>query len=92
MILPESPTSVPPSGRVALETMRVDALSAAPYIGEESTSRPPSSTKRRSTSRKGSRCPGRGPTSNVRHVPSPTAGTVSPVDGMARVTSVHASS
>src|SRR5438552_89243 len=55
--------------------------SAAPYIGDESITRPPSSTNRRKTSRRGSRSAVVAPTSNVCHVPRPTAGIVSPLDG-----------
>src|SRR5713226_8376435 len=58
--------------------------SAAPYIGEESITRPPSSTSRSSVCLRGSRSPADAPTSNARHVPSPTAGSVSPLDGMGR--------
>src|SRR2546422_731287 len=58
--------------------------SAAPYIGEESTTRPPSSARSFRTSRSGARSVGDAPTSKVRHVPSPTAGIVSPLDGMGR--------
>src|SRR3989442_1010221 len=56
--------------------------SAAPYIGEESTTRPPSSAKRWRTSLSGARSVAEAPTSKVRHVPSPTAGIFSRLDGM----------
>src|SRR5215831_5593383 len=59
--------------------------SAAPYIGDESTTRPPSSTRLLSTSRSGARSASPPPTSNTRHVPNPTAGIVSPLAGMGRL-------
>src|SRR5882724_4691982 len=59
-------------------------VSAVPYIGDESITRPPSSTKRRRTSASGARSAAAVPTSNVCQVPSPTVGTFSPLEGMAR--------
>src|SRR4030095_14078469 len=59
--------------------------SAVPYIGEESITRPPSSTNRCTSVLRGARSGGAGPTSNVRQVPRPTAGIASPLDGMGRV-------
>src|SRR5688572_30919981 len=58
-------------------------LSARPYIGEESTMRPPSSTNRCSTWRSGARA-APAATSKVCQVPSPITGTVSLDDGIAR--------
>ena len=46
--------------------------------------RPPSSTKRRSTSLMGARSAAEAPTSKTRQVPMPRAGIVSPLDGMRR--------
>ena len=60
-------------------------LSARPYIGEVSTTLPPSWTKRFSTSLSGSRSLGESPTSKVREVPRPTAGIFSPEEGMERI-------
>jgi hypothetical protein len=62
-----------------------DLSSERPYIGDESTSRPPSSTKAPRTSSRGARAVGLEPTSKVCQVPSPTTGTVSPVEGIRRV-------
>ena len=56
-----------------------------PYIGEESTSRPPNPANAASTSSSGARSASAAPTSNVCHVPSPITGTASPDDGIARV-------
>src|SRR5256885_371453 len=56
--------------------------SAAPYIGEESTTRPPRPTNCRRTSLSGARSAAEAPTSKVRHVPTPTVGIRSPLDGM----------
>src|SRR5687768_8867539 len=58
--------------------------SARPYMGEESTTRPPSLAKSASTSSSGCRSAAPGPTSNTCHVPRPTTGSFSPDDGMAR--------
>src|SRR5436309_3298031 len=66
--------------------------SAAPYIGDESITRPPSSKKRCRTSLSGSRGAADAPTSKVRHVPRPTAGIVSPPCGMGRRRIVAAAS
>ena len=64
--------------------------SAAPYIGEASTTVPPSSTSVRKVSRAAARSrPLRG-TSNASQVPSPTAGMRSPVRGIGRVSIVIA--
>ena len=56
--------------------------SAAPYIGEESTTRPPRPTNCRRTSLSGARSAAEAPTSKVRHVPTPTVEIRSPLDGM----------
>ena len=56
--------------------------SAAPYIGEESTTRPPASENVRRTSRSGARAPGSPRTSKVCQVPMPMAGSSSPETGM----------
>src|SRR5438132_539940 len=66
--------------------------SAAPYIGDESITRPPSSKKRCRTSLSGSRGAADAPTSKVRDVPRPTAGIVSPPCGMGRRRIVAAAS
>src|SRR2546426_9520334 len=66
--------------------------SAAPYIGDESITRPPSWKKRCRTSLSGSRGAADAPTSKVRHVPRPTAGIVSPPCGMGRRRIVAAAS
>src|SRR2546422_5978708 len=66
--------------------------SAAPYIGDESITRPPSSKKRCRTSLSGSRGAADALTSKVRHVPRPTAGIVSPPCGMGRRRIVAAAS
>jgi len=57
--------------------------SARPYIGDESTTRPPSFTNVRRTSAKGADCAGS--TSNVCHVPSPITGSFSPEEGIGRM-------
>ena len=57
--------------------------SERPYIGEESTTEPPSSTKAPRTPSSPARA--LGATSNVCHVPRPMAGSASPVDGIGRV-------
>src|SRR5262245_53174387 len=59
--------------------------SAAPYIGDESTTRPPNSTRLFSTSLSGARSAGESPTSKTRHVPSPTIGIASLLDRMGRL-------
>src|SRR5690606_24173094 len=56
-----------------------------PYIGELSIMPPPASKKARTTSARASRAAGALPTLNVIHVPSPTTGNGSPVEGMGRV-------
>src|SRR5690606_27844124 len=61
--------------------------SERPYIGEESTTEPPASTSRPSTSPSSARSAAFGPTSKVCHVPTPTTGSRSPLDGIGRVSS-----
>src|SRR5215471_10093652 len=56
-----------------------------PYIGDESITRPPASTKLRMTSAQASRATGSSPTLNVIQLPRPTAGSASPVEGIGRV-------
>src|SRR6266540_2794512 len=56
-----------------------------PYIGEESIRRPPSRKKARTTSAHESRATGSSPTLNVIQLPSPTTGSLSPVEGIGRV-------
>src|SRR6266496_1722944 len=56
-----------------------------PYIGDESITLPPASTKLRMTSVHASRATGSSPTLNVIQLPRPTTGSVSPVDGIGRV-------
>jgi hypothetical protein len=56
-----------------------------PYIGDESTSRPPAAKKARITSADSCRPRGSLPTLNVIQVPRPTTGTCSPDDGMGLV-------
>src|SRR5262249_58205029 len=59
--------------------------SAAPYIGDESTTRPPVSTSPFSTSLSGARSDSDLPTSNTRHVPNPTTGIDSPIEGIGQL-------
>src|SRR5256886_15865678 len=61
-----------------------DTDSAEPYIGELSITRPPRSTSAFSASRACAFAAVPPATSNACHVPSPTAGIVSPVFGMGR--------
>src|SRR5439155_19231787 len=61
-----------------------DTDSAEPYIGELSITRPPRSTSAFSASRACAVSAASPATSNACHVPSPTAGIVSPVFGMGR--------
>src|SRR6516164_9749736 len=61
------------------------ADSAAPYIGDEPTTRPPLSTSPFSTSLSGARSDSELPTSNTRHVPNPTTGIDSPLEGIRRL-------
>src|SRR5215813_961415 len=56
-----------------------------PYIGEESIRRPPSSKKARMISAHESRAAASSPTLNVIQLPSPTGGSASPLEGIARV-------
>src|SRR6266542_3292036 len=56
-----------------------------PYIGEESIRRPPSWKKARTTSAQESRATGSSPTLNVIQLPSPTTGSLSPVEGIGRM-------
>jgi hypothetical protein len=56
-----------------------------PYIGDESIMRPPAAKKARITSAQASRAARSLPTLKVIQLPSPTSGTCSPLDGMARV-------
>jgi len=59
--------------------------SAWPYIGDVSMIRPPSSSNRCSTWRKGRRPASSEPTSKARQVPRPMTGIGSPVDSIGRV-------
>ena len=59
--------------------------SARPYIGELSIAEPPASNSTFSTSARGARSAGEGPTSKVCQVPQPTTGSASPVAGILRV-------
>ena len=59
-------------------------FSASPYMGDESTSVPPSLTKLRNTSSSGARSAAAEPALKTRAVPSPIAGSFSPEEGMAR--------
>ena len=59
--------------------------SARPYIGEESTTRPPCLTRSESTSPSCGLFAGVRSTSNTLHVPSPITGNFSPDDGIVRV-------
>ena len=56
-----------------------------PYIGEESIRRPPSRKNARITSAEALRAATSSPTLNVIELPSPTSGSRSPEDGIARV-------
>jgi hypothetical protein len=57
-----------------------------PYIGEESTTRPPAARNARRISPRVRRAADSAPpTSNVSHVPSPTTGIASPLAGIFRV-------
>src|SRR5437899_5148256 len=62
--------------------------SARPYIGDVSTTRPPSFTNRASSSSNCFRLSGVRSTSNVRHVPKPITGSFSPEEGIARISIV----
>src|SRR5207244_1407530 len=59
--------------------------SARPYIGEESTTRPPCLTNRESTSASCVLFAGVRSTSNTLHVPRPITGNFSPDDGIERI-------
>src|SRR5690242_12384017 len=59
--------------------------SARPYMGEESTMRPPPSMRRRSTSPRAARNAASLPISKLCQVPSPITGIASPLDGTGRV-------
>jgi len=59
-----------------------------PYIGEESIIRPPAAKNARITSAQASRATGSLPTLKVIHVPSPTTGIASPVEGIGRARTV----
>ena len=65
--------------------------SARPYIGDESMTRPPSSTKRERTSSNWLRISAVRSTSKARHVPRPITGSFSPEQGMMRVSIVNES-
>jgi hypothetical protein len=59
--------------------------SELPYIGDESTMRPPAATcSRRMSPRTRRSGESAAPTSNVSQVPSPMTGIASPVDGIGR--------
>src|SRR5262249_43820855 len=62
--------------------------SERPYMGEESTSLPPSWTKQDRTSSRGRRFASVGWTSKVCQVPRPMTGSFSPEDGIGRVSIV----
>src|SRR5690349_21244674 len=64
--------------------------SAAPYMGEESTTLPPAFENAASTSRNGARSAAPAPTLNTCQVPRPTAGSSSPEEGILRVMMVCA--
>lgn len=59
-----------------------------PYMGEESIMRPPASKNRRITDAQASRAIGSLPTLNVIQLPSPTRGTLSPLEGIGLVLTV----
>src|SRR6267142_3569459 len=60
-------------------------FSELPYMGELSITFPPLSRRFFKTASKGSRSEDESPTSNVRQVPTPIAGKISPVEGIVRL-------
>ena len=71
-----------PGGRPSFASASPITAWEEPYIGEESIMPPPASKKAAMTARHSARSTGSPPTLKVIQLPSPTAGTGSPVAGM----------